>query len=81
MAYAPSRSCNNSLHYGINDGVYKDAYPNWGNIQGNDATVDVRQQMSGVWHGFNEAPVKYLPDGRSYQTHNSDIAPEDDYNV
>ncbi len=80
MAYAPSRSCRNELHYGVNDAVYKDAHMNWSNIQ-TDNTVPVRQQMSGVWHGFNEAPVKFLPDGRSYKTHDSDIAPEDDYNV
>jgi len=67
MAYAPRRSCNNELKYGINDAVYKDSHINWANIQSDD-TAPVRKQMDRIWHGFNEASVKYLPDGRSYTT-------------
>ena len=65
--YAPHRSNNDELHYGINDGVYKDSHMNWANIQ-TDETAAVRKQMDRIWHGFNEAPVKFIPDGRSYPT-------------
>jgi hypothetical protein len=67
MAYAPTRSCRKELWYGINDGVYKDGNINWANVSSNE-TVEVRAQMDRIWHGFNEAPVKYIPDGRSYTT-------------
>ena len=67
MAYPRHRSCNHELWYGINDGVYKDGHPHWANIQTDDS-LPVRRQMDRIWHGFNEAPVKYIPDGRSYET-------------
>jgi hypothetical protein len=67
MSYAPHRSNVKELLYGINDSVYKDSHINWANIQTDDST-NVRRQMDKIWHGFNEAQTKYLPDGRSYQT-------------
>lgn len=67
MVYPPKRSCNQQLFYGINDGVYKDGAPNWAN-SGDPSTNRVRSQMDRVWHGFNEASIKYIPDGRSYTT-------------
>jgi len=67
MTYAPHRSNNDELKYGINDGVYKDTAPNWANVDDAD-TANVRKQMDRIWHGFNEADIKYLPDGRSYRT-------------
>lgn len=65
--HAKHRSANNELHYGVLDGVYKDSSPNWANIQ-IDNSAPVRRQMDHIWHGFNEAGTKYLPDGRSYTT-------------
>ena len=53
--------------YGINDGVYKDSHINWANVTTDD-TTEVRKQMDRTWHGFNEASIKYIPDGRRYQT-------------
>ena len=67
MAHPKYRSANNELHYGILDAVYKDSHINWANIQTDDS-APVRRQMDKIWHGFNEASTKYLPDGRSYQT-------------
>lgn len=67
MSYAQHRNPVHELWYGINDGVYKDSHMNWANVQMDD-TAAPRKQMDRVWHGFNEAATKYLPDGRSYQT-------------
>lgn len=63
MAYAPWRSCCDSLYEGMTDGAYKKAVMNRGGwVEGDFAGT--RKLMSGTWHGFNEAFVKYLPDGR-----------------
>lgn len=81
MAYPQSRSCNQDLHAGMTDGAYKRAAPNRGGILEHTSCA-VRQQMSGVWHGFNETQMKVLPDGRpDHPPYYHDIAPLDRENV
>jgi hypothetical protein len=67
MAYAPHRSCNNALHAGMTDGAYKHYAPDRGGFVEGD-TAGVRKLMFGLWHGFNEAATKWLPDGRPCTT-------------
>lgn len=81
MAYAPSRSCRQDLHAGMTDGTYKKWAPNRGGAV-EDTTAAVRRQMSGVWHGFNDSPMKVLPDGRQdHPPYYLDISPIDRENV
>lgn len=81
MAYAQPRSCNMSLKEGYFDGGFKHYRPNTaGKIE--DCTAGIRRQMSGVWHGFNELEVKYMPDGTPVKTpYFVSVTPQDDENV
>lgn len=81
MAYPPSRSCNEDLRAGMTDGAYKKYAMNRGGFVEGD-TAGVRKLMSGVWHGFNESPTKFLPDGRECTSpYYVDVTPEDKENV
>jgi hypothetical protein len=78
--YAQARSMNMSLHEGTTDGTWKKANMNWCNAS--DLTAQVRSNMSGVWHGFNEVNPKITPDGISVSTPGYyDIEPIDNENV
>lgn len=81
MAYPTPRSCTANLHAGMTDGAYKKYAMNRGGFVEGD-TAGVRKLMSGVWHGFNEAEQKWLPDGRPCVTATYvDVAPVDKENV
>ena len=78
---AKPRSCNSDLKEGMTDGTFKKAVMNRGGFPEN-ITAEVRQQMSGVWHGFREDSSMILPDGRTFHDpHYQDITPVDDENV
>lgn len=81
MSYAPARSANQDLHAGMTDGTYKKAAPNrGGNVE--LTFTHARQQMSGVWHGFNDVSMKVLGDGRvEHPPYHFDVTPIDDENV
>jgi len=65
----------------MTDGTYKRAAINRGGVV-EDTTFPVRRLMSGVWHGFNETPVKVLPDGRTDHTpYYADVTSHDMENV
>lgn len=73
MAYPQFRSCNADLKEGMTDGGFKKANMNW--CTEDMLTAQIRKQMAGVWHGFNETNPKITPDGRSVSTlHYYDIA-------
>ena len=80
MAYPTQRSCNADLMEGMTDGTWKKANRDW---ETDDMlTAQIRANMSGLWHGFNELNPKILPDGRSVSTrHYFDIEPVDNENV
>ena len=83
MAYPQARSCNTALHLGSTDGTYKAYAMNRGGMVVEDGHTDVvRKQMSGVWHGFHEAPTRVCPDGRTFTSpYYVDMTPEDPENV
>lgn len=70
MTTAPARSCNKDLWAGMTDGSHKKGAPNRGggflDTSGDieHTTCAFRREMSGLWHGFNEEPMKTLPSGR-----------------
>jgi hypothetical protein len=74
MSYAPARSCNKDLFAGMTDGSHKKGAPNRGGGYCDTAgsiehtTCFFRAEMSGLWHGYNEEPIKVLPDGRKVET-------------
>lgn len=81
MAYPQLRSANASLHAGMTDGAYKKSAPNRGGVV-EDTTMEYRQRMSGVWHGFHEIESKVLPDGRVVTVpYYHDVTPYDEENV
>jgi hypothetical protein len=67
MAYPEFRSCNDDLKRGMVDGTYKFARPDTGGVV-ETMTAEVRRDMDGIWHGFNETAEKILPDGRKVKT-------------
>lgn len=78
MTYANFRSCNDDLHRGMVDGTYKFGRPDAGGVV-DPMTAEVRKQMDGIWHGFNETPEKVLPDGRKVRTIDyMDVSPMSD---
>lgn len=80
MAYPTARSRNANLMQGATDGAWKKANMNW--CTDDTLTAEIRRNMSGVWHGFNEVNPKITPDGRSVSTeHYYDIEPIDNENV
>lgn len=68
MAYPKPRNLNADLELGTVDGKYKLARPNAGGVV-EDTTAQYRREMCGIWHGFNEARTKILPDGRAVSTY------------
>lgn len=81
MAYPTHRSARRDLHAGMTDGTYKKAAPNRGGVV-EPTFTHARRQMSGVWHGFNETPVKVLSDGiEDHPPYYFDVTPIDDENV
>lgn len=65
--YAQARNMNADLERGTVDGKYKFARPNAGGVV-ETTTAKFRKETCGIWHGFNEASTKVLPDGRSVTT-------------
>jgi hypothetical protein len=81
MAYPALRSCNDGLREGSTDSVYKKYAQDRGGFV-ELATAEVRRQMSGLWHGFNEISPKASPCGGMITTkYDTDITPEDMENV
>lgn len=79
--YAQHRSCNTDLRLGITDGAYKSAIKDRGGVP-EHISCTIRGCESGVWHGFNESPVRYLIDGTTFKSpYYHDIAPQDRENV
>lgn len=79
--YAPQRSCRYDLECGMGDGSFKKAAPNRGG-QVEPTFARYRSQMSGVWHGYNELPVRVLGDGTvEHDKHNFPIRAQDMENV
>jgi len=77
MAYPGHRSCNSDMRAGMTDGSYKKAAPNRGGVV-ESTTFEIRRQMCGIWHGFNDTPMKVLPDGRTdHPPYYADVASED----
>lgn len=61
MAYPKSRSAIDDLNQGMIDGTYRQVAPNRGGvIEG--ATQAARKDLSDVWYGIHETPIKELPD-------------------
>jgi hypothetical protein len=82
MAYTVAISCNDALHEGMTDGAWKKYAMHRGGAIVEGVSAGSRKCMSGVWHGFHEAPNKYLPDGRPCITPNYlDVTPIDPENV
>ena len=79
--YRKQRNYNTNLHMGVTESSYKLYAPNRGG-EVESTTAQIRSQMSGAWHGFNETPVKVLPDGSTFHNpHYHDITPQDDENI
>lgn len=80
MAYAQPRSCRTELRVGMTDGKYKRANINWSNAS--DVTAQIRAQMSGAWHGFNDVQEKFTPGGVEFSDpYYCDVAPIDEENI
>lgn len=68
MAYAPSRSMNNSLSEGSTDGKYKKIVRDRDNAE--IATYEDRADLNDVWYGIHEKKIKVTPDGLLHATPN-----------
>lgn len=79
MAYTVNPyGCRRNLHAGMTDGAYKKAAPNRGGVL-EPTFAEVRREMAEIWHGFNDTPMKVLPDGRpSHPPYYMDVTPEHD---
>lgn len=81
MAYPQLRSCKADLFAGFTDGGYKKYAANRGGVV-EPTTAEIRQRMSGAWHGFHEIEGKVLPDGSVVNTlYYQDITPYDEENI
>lgn len=83
MAYPKQRSWRTAMLLGTTDGTYKAFVMNRGGSElDEDHLAQARQQMSGVWHGFREAPSRIDPTGRVFVSpYYKDVAPADGVNV
>jgi hypothetical protein len=62
MSYPAFRSMNGELDQGATEGTYKTVIRNRGGVV-EGLTQESRQQLSDVWFGIHEAPLKRRPDG------------------
>lgn len=83
MAYAKPRSCRTEMLLGTTDGTYKAFAANRGGSDiEEDHLLEVRRQMSGLWHGFSEASNRIDPTGNVFVSpYHKDVAPMDGENV
>ena len=81
--YAPFRSCRTEMLLGTTDGTYKAFAINRGGADlEEDHLLNVRRQMSGLWHGFSESPDRIDPTGQVFVSpYYEDVAPMDGENV
>jgi hypothetical protein len=62
MTHANPRSMNGELNQGSVEGTYKTVIRNRGGVV-EPLTQESRKQLSDVWYGIHEAPLKRRPDG------------------
>lgn len=67
MSYATSRPLGAELNEGLTDGAYKKINRDRGGAV-DPATYGARQDLSDVWYGVHETPVKRRPDGPAVRT-------------
>jgi len=83
MALPETRSCVAELRLGTTEGTYKSFAKDRGGSQvEDDHLLLVRKQMSGAWHGFNEAPTRITPTGDQFTSLTyRDVTPKDVENI
>lgn len=69
MSYAPQRALSGDLNEGLTDGSYKKVVRDRGG-QVEATTQAVRSDLSDIWFGIHEDPVKHRPDGGAVSTPN-----------
>ena len=67
MSYAPNRTLGGELDEGLTDGTYKKINRDRGGVV-DPATYGARQDLSDIWYGIHETPVKRRPDGPATRT-------------